>query len=131
MVGTGVTFGVMAVTIAFLAAMLGGFPLAGEAIDGIGTYSTDIETSNTLNIDDVREVGDGLLLSYTDIINDIASFQDNPSLERAELRKNEMIGYAQILTGQFKSFGDSMQEEMDDLVAETDTETANTDNATP
>lgn len=121
MLGTGVTFGVMAVTVAFLAAILGGFPLTGQAGD-INSYSTDIEATDTLNTNDVQELGDSLLLSYTDLIDDIVSFQDNPSLERAEQRKNEMIGFAKILTGEFQSFSDSMKGEMDDLVAEANAE---------
>ena len=118
MFGTGVTLSVMAVVVTFLAGVFGAFPLVGGASDA--DYVTGTQNSETLDFGAVEEVGDMMLLSYTDIIDDLVSFQNDPSLKRAEDRKRIFVEFAQVLTGQFEAFSNAMQGEMDELIAEAD-----------
>ncbi|MDD5094326.1 MAG: hypothetical protein PHV74_08120 [Dehalococcoidia bacterium] len=120
MVNTAVTFGVIAIVVAFLFSLLAAFPLSSGALD-MANPTGDGE-STPQGIDGVEGVGDMLLFSYNDIITDIASFQDNPDLARAEARKNAFIGLAQNLGGQYKDFSQTLRGDMDELIAEADSE---------
>ena len=114
--GAGVTFAVIAAVVAFLITLLGSFPLTDGAIDTASYAGT--EDSESLDVEGVEAVGDMMLLSYTDIINDLVSFQDNPSLERAEARKEAFVNLAESFVGSYQDFSHTMQGEMDELIAE-------------
>ncbi len=115
--GAGVTFAVITAVVAFLVTLLGAFPLSDGAID-TPNYSGNNGDTESLDVEGVEAVGDMMLLSYTDIISDLVSFQDNPSLERAEARKEAFVNLAESFVGSYREFSHTMQGDMDELIAE-------------
>lgn len=108
MLKASITLGVIGMVVTFLVAVLGAFPLSS------GASNADIYPNDD-NANSVERAGDMMLSSYTDIINDLVSFQDNPSLERAEARKNAFINYAQNTEERFKVFHQTLGSKMDEL----------------
>lgn len=102
-----IALSIIAVVVSFVLGALGAFPLSdgstvGDALEGAGGSGN------------VQAAADGLLLGYTDIINDIASFQKDPDLARAEARKEAMFRYARELLGQYEAFSGTLSGSLDD-----------------
>ncbi|MBM3132379.1 MAG: hypothetical protein FJZ95_05035 [Chloroflexi bacterium] len=114
MVAASITLSVIAVVVSFILGVLGAFPLSDGSTIGSATPGDD-KGSSTFSSADVQRAGDSLLLGYTDIISDIASFQKDPDLERAEARKRAMIEYAEGLLGRYEGLSDDLTAEMDEL----------------
>lgn len=113
MVGASITLSVIAVVITFILGVLGSFPLGnGDEYDSSGGYDPA----------HIEEAGKRLELSYTGIIEDIASFQKDPDLERAEARKEAFTEFAESLVGEYKEFSEDMQLQMDDLISQSNEE---------
>lgn len=114
MVTASITLSVIAVVISFILGVLGAFPLSDGSTIGSAAPGDD-GGSSTFDSANVQQAGDNLLLGYTDIINDIASFQKNPDLERAEARKRAMTEYAEGLLGRYEGLSNDLSDKMDEL----------------
>lgn len=115
MVGASITLSVITVVVSFILSVTGSFPLgdiSGEADNPSGEFNTA----------DVEEAGKRLEASYCAIIEDIASFQKNPDLERAEARKEAFTEFAQSLVGQYKDLSDDLQTDLDNLITQANDE---------
>ncbi len=101
MVSASITLSIVAVIVSFILSVLGAFPLSDGTTVGDALPNADDSSK-------VQSAADGLLLGYTDIINDIASFQKDPDLARAEARKEAMFRYARELLGQYEGFSGTL-----------------------
>ncbi len=110
MIKISITFAILSLILSFLMCALGEFPLATTAV-------TDSEHSNAIGYGPrgMEQVGDRFEVCYKDIINDIASFQDDPSLERAEARKEAFTGYAGDLADRYKGLAEGLGERLDSI----------------
>lgn len=108
MVTASITLSIIAVVVSFVLGALGAFPLSDGTTIGDALPGTD-------GSEKVQTAADGLLLGYTDIINDLASFQKDPDLARAEARKEAMFRYARELLGQYEGFSGTLSASLDDL----------------
>ncbi|MBT4510615.1 MAG: hypothetical protein HOC20_00200 [Chloroflexi bacterium] len=113
MTGASITLSLIAIVVSFLVGILSGFPLGAEG----DTTGTSGETSE-FDAAGIEEVGERFELSYNAIITDIASFQRDPSLERANARKEVFREFAQQLVGEYKDFGDGLQGQLDELTSQ-------------
>jgi len=94
MVGASIVLSIITAVACFAMSALGEFPLSqGGSLDA--ALGEDQGQS-------VQDVGEGFLLCYTDIIEDLASFQHDPSLERAEARRDAFIDLARSLIGKYR-----------------------------
>ena len=111
MVGASITLSVITVVLSFIIAVTGSFPL-GDISGETGDPSGEFDTA------DVEKAGQQLEASYCAIISDIASFQKNPDLERANARKEAFTEFAQSLVGQYQDLSEELQTDLDDLIAQ-------------
>ena len=111
MIGASITLSVVVTVISFILAVTGSFPL-GDVGNGSGDPSDEFSTA------DVEEAGRRIEASYCAIIEDIASFQKDPDLARAEARKEAFTEFAQGLIGDYKDLSDELQTDLDDLIDE-------------
>ena len=119
MLNASITLGVMAIVVTLLVGLLSAFPLS-SGLNDSANYSTDTGDTQTLNTGDVKKAGDLIMLNYTDLINDIASFQNDPSLERAEVRKNIFRNYAQNVANQFQVLDRTLSGKLNELAPQVD-----------
>ena len=99
------------------------FPLGGTASEATDSLS-DTESAQIIDIDGIEEAADLFLLSYQDLIEDIASFQDDPSLGRAESRKNAAIDLAQDLIVRFQTLASELRGRLDELTLQSGEESS-------
>ncbi len=104
MIKASITLAIMTTVISFLMSVLSTFPLTDEASE-----------NNAAADEGIDQVGEQFSLCYKDIINDIASFQKDHSLERAEDRKVEFTGYARNLMEQYEEFSDGLRDKLDTM----------------
>ena len=117
MVGASITLSVITVVISFILSVTGSFPLG-----DVGSEGGD--PSGEFNPADVEEAGQRLEASYCAIIEDIASFQKNPDLERANARKEAFTEFAQSLVGQYQDLSEDLQTDLDELIDQANEEKA-------
>ena len=111
-----VPLGLIGLVVAFLGTLFNGFPLPG--VDGSSIDTSEIAASGDMEA--VEEVGDRFAFAYCSIIGDVASFQTDPSLERANARRDEFVGYSKALIDRYKDFTVQLQSELDNLALEAD-----------
>jgi hypothetical protein len=87
--------------------ILGSFPLT-------STANTD---SSSESDPDMEEVGERFTLCYKDLINDLASFQNDPSQERADERKETFTSFAQDLMERYETFADGLRNKLDKVTS--------------
>jgi len=107
MINGSITLAVIAIIVGFLISILGAFPL---------TSAASIDSSNESD-SDIEQVGERFTVCYKDIINDIASFQDDPDLERANERKETFTSFAQDLMERYETFADGLRNKLDTITA--------------
>jgi len=134
MVGASVTLSIITIVISFLLGVLGTFPLSGGGSDGnsqqVDNPPAVTEDSSEFDATGIEEVSGQFLTCYTDIIDDIASFQENPSLERAEARKEQFTQFAQEMIGKYQGFSGEMQGKLDELTSQANQGTSNAEGNT-
>ncbi len=108
--------GLMGLVVTFLSGILSELPFQ-------GTTSTveDVE-----DVGDFDKVGEQFIDMYQLIVNDMVSFQQDPSLARAEDRSKKFINAAQNIQLSLRDFAQEFQEKLDELM-----QLFNTDNQTP
>ena len=52
------------------------------------------------------------------VIDEVSSFQTDPSFDRAESHRQEFAAYGEVLVGEFEGFTDELTSEFDKLQAE-------------
>lgn len=80
----------------FLATALGGFPLSPAPDSANPSEYT------------VQDVGNRFLSVYYAVVEDIASFQDDPSVERALARSDSFMGYGQSVAQDYQDFSSQL-----------------------
>ena len=92
----------------FLVGILSQFP-------GSGIEAT--QPSQTATVDEftelVKEAPIKFSFAYTQVIEDLESYLDDPDPQRAERQREAMADYANSLIPQFESLADSLQEKLD------------------
>ena len=105
MIKASITLAIVTTVISFLMSALSMFPLTSAANEN-NAASTE---------EGIDQVGERFSLCYKDIINDLASFQEDPSLERAEGRQAEFTNYARNLMGQYEDFTNGLRDKLDTM----------------
>jgi hypothetical protein len=113
----------IALVVTFLIGLFSVFPLGSTASEA-ANFSSDTEGTQTIDVDSVEEVAELFLLSYQDLIEDIVSFQDDPSLDRAESRKRTFIAFAQDVMARYQDFTRELREKLDELTLESGEESS-------
>ena len=111
-----ITLSLMGLIITFLSGILSEIPFQGV-------------TYNVEDVEDVRDfekVGEQLFDVYKTIVDDLVTFRQDPSLERAEGRSQALVAAAGSIQASFQSFASEFQEKLDELI-----KLFNTDNQTP
>lgn len=111
------TLGIIALVIAFLLGMLSAFPLSKDACLAANS-SSESATSQPNDTNAMTAVGERFLLNYQNIVEDIASFQDNPSLERANHRKQALTRFAEDATERYRVFGGELNDILEKLTVQ-------------
>ena len=107
MINGSITLAIIAMIIGFLVSILGAFPL----------NSTANVDSSSESDPDIEQVGERFTLCYEDLINDLASFQNNPSPERADERKEAFTSFAQDLMERYETFADGLRNRLDQITS--------------
>lgn len=110
--GSIIPLGIAGMVVAFLTMVLSGFPITG-GVD-INQPMAQPETDD-LDIEAVEEMGNRLSFVYCSIIEDIASFQSDPSVARANARRDEFVGYSKTLATRYQEFASQLQDKLDVL----------------
>ena len=106
--------GLVSLVVTFLIGLLGAFPLNGAADDAT-IQATGVENTSRLDIAAIKEVGERFSFAYHSVVDDIASFQQNPSVEQAEARRQAFVGYAQLASQRYQDFAETLQDRLDEL----------------
>lgn len=117
MVGASITLSVITIVVAFILGVFNTFPLD---INIDEDYAVD--ESEDFDETAAEEAIKRIELSYNAIISDIASFQKDPDLERAEARKEAFTGFAQELVGKYQDLSDTLQADLDGLIEQANEE---------
>ena len=112
MLATTSAIGIIVLVLSFLASALGQSP--------IGATEGHVDENAPFSEEVVQVPADQFNAMYGAIVEDIASFAKNPDLALAASRRDAMTAYAQSLAGQFDSFADRMQGELDEATASTE-----------
>jgi hypothetical protein len=102
------TIGVIMLIIGFLSSALGAFPLV-----DISASSAPIDEDTPFSTQLVEETSGKIGTMYSTIIEDIASFADNPDLALAQSRLDEMTVYAEDLATRTQLFANDLQQKLD------------------
>lgn len=102
---------IAATIIGFLGIILNGFPLNVSA----GVSATEPPPAG-IDVAAVEQVGENLFSMYSMIVTDIASFQEDPSLEKARSRRDAFVDYGQTLTGQYRGLVSQLKEDLAQLL---------------
>ncbi|MDY6911625.1 MAG: hypothetical protein SVM79_04630 [Chloroflexota bacterium] len=105
MLQASITLSIIALVVAFLLGLLGVFPLVGVA--------DEVEADNS-----IEAFGERFEFCYTDLIDDLVSFQHDPDLQRAEARKRAFTGAAEEMIGQYQAFSEELSAMLDDLTSD-------------
>ncbi len=112
--GAALVLGLVSLVVVFIIGILSAFPLdstAGKAAIPPGNH-TDTQD---FSVDAVEEAGERFLFSYNSIIEDLVSFQRDPSLERAEARRDAFVGYASHVQQRFAGLSRELRERLEQL----------------
>lgn len=105
MLKTTSTLGIIMLVLSFLSVALSGSPVGGT--QGL------LDEDTPFSVEAVQVPAGQFNTMYGAIVDDIASFAANPDLALATARRDEMAAYAESLVGQFGSFAEAMQGELD------------------
>ncbi|MFP3975016.1 MAG: hypothetical protein ACLFVK_02200 [Dehalococcoidia bacterium] len=113
----------------FIIALLGAFPLnttassvsLGSTNDTFYSGSAN-DTSypgsanNTAYVQArAEEAGELFTSSYEAVVNDLMSFQNNPSLQKAEARRDTFTAYGQTAVKSFETLAKGLRDKLDNL----------------
>lgn len=109
-----VNLGMIAMVLTFLLGILSIFP--GRSDAAMTAQAQQVEAApDEFSIDLIEVVGGLLGGSYMSVIDDVSSYQTDPSYERAESRRQEFSAYSGVLVGEFEGFADELTSELDAL----------------
>lgn len=113
----------------FIIALLGAFPLnttassvsLGSTNDTFYSGSAN-DTSYPGSVNDTshiqaraEEARELFTSSYEAVVNDLMSFQDNPSLEKAEARRDTFTTYGQTAVKSFEALAEGLRDKLDTI----------------
>ena len=99
---------IIGTVLAFIVGALGGFPLA-----DLGSGPSDQDSS--YGTEAVHRAAEGFSGAYTSIIDELVSFQKDTDYERAETLRQQMVGFATTLGGDFQDLESRLRGELDGL----------------
>ena len=115
--------GLISLIVTFLIGVLSAFPLSGAAVDtSIPPSAT--ESTLSLDVEAVEEVGERFSTAYHSLLEDIISFQHDPSLARAEARRDEFVSYAQQVIQLNQDFAQKLGDKLDGLTLQSNEESS-------
>ena len=109
-----VPISVAVMVLTFIMGLLGGFPVSGGVIGD--TATGPLEPGNGMEV--VLDVNDMVFRSYTSVVEDVASFQGNPDLARAEARRELIVLYANTLSAGFRELERQLRQQLEELTAD-------------
>ncbi|MCL0063919.1 hypothetical protein M1N83_01755 [Dehalococcoidia bacterium] len=122
--GAALVLGLVSLVVIFIIGILSAFPIPAPGqgqVDSI-TGEAAIPPSNHqdtqgFSVDAVEEAGERFLFSYNSVIEDLVSFQRDPSLERAEARRDALISYAGNVQQRYQGLSHELRKRLDQLTA--------------
>jgi hypothetical protein len=117
--GAALVLSLVSLVVIFIIGILSAFPMdstAGEVAVPPGNY----QDTQDFSVDAVEEAGERFLFSYNSIIEDLVSFQRDPSLERAEARRDALIHYAGNVQHRFQDLSHELRERLDSMASSND-----------
>ncbi|MCL0090113.1 hypothetical protein M1O54_07195 [Dehalococcoidia bacterium] len=114
--GAALVLSLVSLVVIFIIGILSAFPIDST------TGATAIPPSNhqdtqNFSVDAVEEAGERFLFSYNSVIEDLVSFQRDPSLERAEARRDALISYAGNVQQRYQGLSHELRKRLDQLTA--------------
>ena len=101
---------------AFLIRVLGGFPADGTA----ASIPASAPIEEVYGAESIEEATQLFSSKYMSVVDEIASFQTDPDLRRAEARRQEMVSFGGTLAEALKVFAVRMQSGLEELVVRPD-----------
>ena len=114
--GAALVLGLVSLVVVFIIGILSAFPID-TAIGETAIPPSNCQDTQDFSVDAVEEAGERFLFGYKSIIKDLVSFQRDPSLERAEARRDALIGYASNVQQRFKGLSHELRERLDQLTS--------------
>ncbi len=102
---------IVGTVVAFLVAILAAFPVQGIAV---AQSRVDVNNAN-FSKQSVEEAGNKFSSMYASVVDDLLSYQKDPSYERAEERRQAVTSYGEFLVNEFHILADSFQNKLDEL----------------
>ncbi len=115
--------GLLGLIMTFLVTLMSGFPL-NAAPDNVSASSND-ENTNDFNVNTVQEAGNQFCSLYCSVVEDITSFQHDPSIERAVARRDAFFEYGQNAAQDYQDFTSELIERFSQLSESTDEASSN------
>ncbi len=104
-------FGLIGLIITFLTTVLNGFPLSATPLN----TGTSLSGTDSLDVNNVQQVGNQFLSMYCSVVEDIASFQQDPSVERAVARRDAFLKYGKDTASNYQTFTTELTENFNQL----------------
>ena len=114
-----VALGIIMLVLGFLSSVLSDFPL-----EGINASPNDPTEDDEFSIEAVEATSAKVGSMYALIIEDIASFMDDPDLNRAEQRRQEMTAFASNFAEQLDGLAGALQTKLGEIVPDYEAELA-------
>ncbi len=100
------SLGILGIVVAFLVGVLSGFPTLDMPLPGPASAQDE-----AYSVEAVHQAAGLFAGSYMSLVNEIASFQQDPDYERAELRRQQMVAYGQSLMPRLQGLEQQLQGE--------------------
>ena len=100
------TLGTIMLVLSFLSGALDLSPIGNVS-------ASEVDEDTPFSTEVVEQTAGKVGTMYNAIIVDIASFADNPDMELAQSRLDDMNGYASTLAGRYESFAEALQDRLE------------------
>jgi len=112
--GAALVLGLVSLVVVFIIGILSAFPIDTASAETV-IPPANFQNTQDFDPDAIEEAGERFFFGYKSIIKDLVSFQRNPSLERAEARRDALISYAGNVKRSFTGLSDELRERLDQL----------------
>ena len=106
---------IVGIVVAFMINVLGGFPISAGPSASPAVSGPIDEAYSTEAVDSAFKLFSG---TYMSVIDELVSFQRDPDYERAERRRQDMVGYGISVMERYGALGDRLHGELDRLTAQ-------------
>ena len=112
--GVATTLGIVGIVVAFMISVLGSIPVAAD--NDVPLVDSAIDESHS--VEAVHEAAGMFSSRYRSMIDEIISYQTNPSYQRAESRRQEMETASAAIVGKFKELEVTLRSKLAGLLGD-------------